>query len=74
MPEEEKTDDQNQEDAAGSETPEVSESNPTEGLDDTAGATGGATWAETEGIAESSGEETPELPDFSNLASWGFDS
>ena len=67
MPEEEKIDDQNQEAAAESEKPEVSETNLTEGMDDTVGATVDTALTEAEGIAESSGDETPELPDFSNM-------
>ena len=67
MLEEEKTDDQNQEVAAESETPEVTESNPTESPDTTAGATAEAASVEAEVTAESSGEETPDLPDFSNM-------
>ena len=63
MPEEEKTDDLNQESAAESETPKVSESNATEGPDATADAASVA----AEIAAESSGEETPDLPDFSNM-------
>lgn len=67
MPEEEKNADQNQETAAESATPEVSESNSTEGSDASGDATAGAASTETEVAVESSGEETPELPDFSNM-------
>jgi len=67
VPEEEKTDDQNQEAAAEPEIPEVSESNPTDGPDATAGAGADAASVAAEITAESPGEETPDLPDFSNM-------
>ncbi|MCP4709399.1 MAG: flagellar motor switch protein FliN [Planctomycetes bacterium] len=59
MPEEEKTEEQTQEVAAESETPESSEAE--------AAATAEGASTEPEVAEESSGEETPELPDFSNM-------